>query len=110
MTATTRGESYYLHLTAPQTVTLSATRAGTESTDSIAYASRLSAKMTRGLFGSIALEGESGGWNIPNALLSNISELKPGDKLTHGSDVWRIKEADRNALRTQWNLLTVLER
>ena len=110
MTIATDQQSYYFHLTDPQTVTLSATRAAAESTDVISYASRLSARKTRDLFGSIALEGESCGWNIPNALLSNITELRPGDKLTHGSDVWRIKEANRNALRTQWNLLTVLER
>ena len=103
-------DPYYLYLDDPQTVTLSATRADKESTDVIIYASRLSVKKTRDLFGSIALEGESCGWNIPNILLSNITTLKPGDKLTHGSDVWRIKEANRNALRTQWNLLTVLER
>ena len=101
-----QADSYYLYLDDPQAVTLSATRSGTEATDSIAYASRLSDRKTRGIFGGIALQTNEQGWNIPNALLSNVSDIRPGDKLTEDGDstVWIVMDVTQDALKTQWIL------
>lgn len=98
-------DNYYLHLDDPQAVTLSATRAGATATDAISYASRMSAKTARGLFGGIALQSNEQGWNVPDALLSNITDLRPGDTLTESdATVWHVREVARDALQTQWNL------
>ena len=106
-----QADPYYDSLDDAQAVTLSATRNGTESTDAITKASIIDRKFaTRVLFGGIALQANEQAWNVPDALLVNITDLRPGDTLTHGSTVWHIREVVQDALATQWNLKCDKER
>lgn len=104
MTAYARHASYYLHLTDPQAVTVTARRHDSEYSDEVARASKISRRKARETFGGVALQSSEQGWNVPNELLSNISELQPGDTLKHGETTWHIREVVQDSLGTQWNL------
>lgn len=99
-----QSDAYYLHLDDPQPVTLSATRDGATATDDIDYAARLAPRIAREVFGGIALQTNEQAWNIPHALLVAITDLRPGDTLTHGSTVWHVRDVARDSLQTQWIL------
>lgn len=96
--------SDYLHQHADEkkTVTVKTTRGGSSVSDEIEYASKLSARKARNTFGSLALEGENTTWVIPAALLDNVSDIRAGDVLTHGTTDWFVSQVTRDAVESQW--------
>ena len=76
-------------------------------TDSVPYAEKESVLLMDG-GGAKYMSGTDCTWYLPGN--EAASSPKPGDTITHGTDVWTILDAAREPLTNVWQCRCVLER